>query len=115
MVFPTFDRSQPETQAPGADAWLAHSIDEAEAFEVPYRHFIAHRMLPPHLAEELALLPLPALDLDGVSGRRELHNDRRLYLAGDMLHRVRARRRRLLARAAHRHRGQAVHARLFAV
>jgi hypothetical protein len=68
-----------------AGASLRTSFAHAEAFETPYLHWLLHGLLPAPLAEELGRLPLPAMALDGVSGRRELHNDRRLYLAGDLL------------------------------
>jgi hypothetical protein len=45
----------------------------------PYRHHLLENALPADVAEELAELPFAAPALDGVSGRRELHNDRRSY------------------------------------
>jgi hypothetical protein len=38
-------------------------------------------------AQALAELPIQAVDLGGVSGKRELHNDQRSYFAGDVIER----------------------------
>ena len=49
------------------------------AYEAPYRHFVVENLFPAAVADELADLPFKAPALDGVSGKRELHNDTRSY------------------------------------
>ena len=61
-----------------ADA-VAASIAARKAFEEPYRHYILENLLPNDVSDELADLPFAAPRLDGVSGKRELHNDQRSY------------------------------------
>jgi hypothetical protein len=58
---------------------VAHAFEVAERFQDPYPHWQVNGMLPEAVVEALHTLPFPALDLDGVSGRRELHNDARIY------------------------------------
>ncbi|RAK56309.1 2OG-Fe(II) oxygenase [Phenylobacterium soli] len=63
------------------------SLAAAEQRASPFVNWRVTRLLPPRLAEALARLPLNPVDLGGVSGRRELHNDQRAYFAGDVLER----------------------------
>ena len=58
---------------------VAEALQAAERFEEPYVHWIVRDMLPPETVKALIELPFPAMDLEGVSGRRELHNDERIY------------------------------------
>jgi hypothetical protein len=53
------------------------SIENRASFEEPYRHFLLENVFPSAVADELANLPFSAPTLDGVSGKRELHNDQR--------------------------------------
>jgi len=55
------------------------SIEQRQAFAAPYQHFLVDNLLPASVARELNELPYSAPTLDGVSGRRELHNDQRSY------------------------------------
>ncbi|RFB81396.1 2OG-Fe(II) oxygenase [Methylovirgula sp. 4M-Z18] len=55
------------------------SLDARAAFEVPYRHYTISRALPADVITELNTLPFKAPGLEGVSGRRELHNNTRSY------------------------------------
>ncbi|MFM2444592.1 MAG: hypothetical protein RJB09_1778 [Pseudomonadota bacterium] len=55
------------------------SIEQRQAFAAPYQHFLVDNLLPASVARELNELPFSAPTLDGVSGRRELHNDQRSY------------------------------------
>ena len=55
------------------------SILARTAYEAPYRHFVVENLFPAAVADELADLPFKAPALDGVSGKRELHNDTRSY------------------------------------
>jgi hypothetical protein len=58
---------------------VADALAAAERFEDPYLHWYVHNILPQATVDGLHALPFPALELDGVSGRRELHNDARIY------------------------------------
>ena len=55
------------------------SVDNRRSFATPYPHHLIDDLLPKATADELADLPFKAPSLDGVSGRRELHNDTRSY------------------------------------
>jgi hypothetical protein len=61
-----------------ADAFAA-SIANRRAFDEPYRHYLIENAFPADVADALATLPFAAPTLDGVSGKRELHNDKRSY------------------------------------
>jgi hypothetical protein len=61
-----------------ADAFAA-SIAKRKTLDEPYRHFLIENCFPEDVADELADLPFAAPVLDGVSGKRELHNDQRSY------------------------------------
>ena len=58
---------------------LLGSLAEAAAFAEPYPHWIASGVLPPTVATTLNRLPVATAANDGVSGKRELHNDTRQY------------------------------------
>jgi len=68
------------------DAILA-SFAAAERREAPYRNWRVSQLFPEDVAQALADLPFQAVELQGVSGRRELHNDQRSYFAGEVLER----------------------------
>ncbi len=55
------------------------SIAARQGHEQPYPYFIVQDLFPAAVAKELATLPFRAPGLDGVSGKRELHNDTRRY------------------------------------
>jgi hypothetical protein len=55
------------------------AIDRRRTSEEPYRWYLIEKALPASALHELATLPLMASALDGVSGKRELHNDTRAY------------------------------------
>ncbi len=61
---------------------LCGAFAAAKAFDQPYQHWILADVFPQPLAAELAELEFPHVDLAGVSGKRELHNDQRQYFAG---------------------------------
>lgn len=63
------------------------SFAGAEARTEPFPNWRVHELLPQSLAKALASLPFTPVDLQGVSGRRELHNDQRAYFAGEVLDR----------------------------
>lgn len=70
----------------GLDADLKRMLDSVTssftrtpAATTPYRHWLLKAFLPDDIAEALSVLPFEAPPLDGVSGKRELHNDTRQY------------------------------------
>lgn len=78
------------TAAPNVTPPVAATVDDIKAavraslaarraFDAPYRHFLVDHLFPDAVAAELADLPFKAPGLDGVSGKRELHNDTRRY------------------------------------
>lgn len=58
---------------------VVDALKSAERFEQPYVHWMVNDMLPADTVKALIDLPFPAMELEGVSGRRELHNDERIY------------------------------------
>ena len=61
-----------------ADAFLA-AVAARKAFDKPYRHYLIDNAFPADVSKTLAELPLAAPVLNGISGKRELHNDQRRY------------------------------------
>jgi hypothetical protein len=77
-----FEGRSPVTIADlGAEATTAllDSLSEAELYPEPYAHRIARRVFPSAVAARLNRLPIATAGTDGVSGKRELHNDTRQY------------------------------------
>lgn len=60
-------------------ATLVRSFQRAAATESPYRYWFMTSCLPPAILDEVLQLPFAATDLEGVSGKRELHNNTRHY------------------------------------
>ena len=58
---------------------FAAAVARRASFDEPYRHHLLENVFPADVADALATLPFAAPTLDGVSGRRELHNDTRSY------------------------------------
>ena len=56
-----------------------HCVDTAKRSEQPYRHWTLKGCLPCESVEDIVALPFEAPSLDGVSGKRELHNKTRKY------------------------------------
>ncbi len=77
----------PNTAISSADIASAFraSIERRRTFDAPYRHFFIDDVLPAAAARELCDLPFAAPTLDGVSGRREVHNDTRSYFDADQM------------------------------
>jgi hypothetical protein len=67
--------------------FLLTSLVLAARFEAPFRTWRLRKVLPEAVARALAVLPFGPPQLDGGSGRRELHNDSRRYFAGEVLER----------------------------
>jgi hypothetical protein len=61
------------------------SLARARAVAEPYPNWRLEGLFPEPVARALADLPFHAPHLNGVSGRRELHNDQRSYFAGSVL------------------------------
>lgn len=55
------------------------SVENRRSLAQPYAHHFIDGLFPKAVADELANLPFRAPSLDGVSGKRELHNDTRSY------------------------------------
>jgi len=71
-----------ETLSPAAErvaVSFAAAVAGRKRFDAPYRHYFVENVFPADVAEELAHLPFAPPVLNGVSGKRELHNDQRSY------------------------------------
>ena len=74
--------AQPEVLSPAAErvaAAFEAAVADRKTFETPYRHYLLENVFPADVAAELAELPFAPPVLNGVSGKRELHNDQRSY------------------------------------
>lgn len=58
---------------------LVDGFRHAAKHESPYRYWLVDGCLPPAAIDEILDLPFVAADLEGVSGKRELHNQSRCY------------------------------------
>jgi hypothetical protein len=58
---------------------MLRSIDTSKRTEKPYRHWFLSHCLPDDVLDVILALPFEAPPLDGVSGKRELHNNTRKY------------------------------------
>ena len=58
---------------------LRHSFETSTRTEAPYPHWFLKNCLPSDIATEVMSLPFAAPSLEGVSGKRELHNKTRTY------------------------------------
>jgi hypothetical protein len=67
---------------PAKDAIVANllkSFETAKMGDRPYRHWFLENCFPTEVAAEALALPFPAPALDGISGKREVHNATRKY------------------------------------
>src|SRR3569833_1717928 len=64
---------------------LVASLRAADARREPFPNWRLTHVLPEPDAREVAAMDLPPVELNGVSGRRELHNDARAYFAGELI------------------------------
>ncbi|MEO8926281.1 MAG: 2OG-Fe(II) oxygenase [Caulobacteraceae bacterium] len=71
--------SSREELASAVTASLTASLAARRRFDEPYRHWTVTGVFPSAVAAALRGLPFPRVDLHGVSGKRELHNDERHY------------------------------------
>jgi hypothetical protein len=58
---------------------LLTSFERGERRETPYRHWLLSGCLPEDTLDDILALPFEAPEIDGVSGKRELHNASRTY------------------------------------
>jgi len=61
-----------------ADSFEA-AVAARRSFSRPYKHHLLENVFPADVTQSLAELPFAPPVLDGVSGKRELHNDQRSY------------------------------------
>jgi hypothetical protein len=72
--------------ATSKDAFLTTLLESFEASrrkEEPYRHWFLQRCIPDAAVDQILDLPFEAPALEGVSGKRELHNNTRKYFDAD--------------------------------
>ena len=58
---------------------LMSSFNAGKRHDTPYRHWLVSDCLPAGAIDDIIGLPFPAPALDGVSGKREVHNATRKY------------------------------------
>lgn len=63
------------------------SMASASSSDTPYRHWFLEHCLPDDAAKAIIDLPFAAPSLEGVSGKRELHNATRTYFDADNMER----------------------------
>jgi hypothetical protein len=71
--------SEPSPDAATIAAAFAAAVAGRATVDAPYRHWLLESVFPAAVTHALATLPFAAPQLDGLSGRRELHNDKRSY------------------------------------
>ena len=64
------------------------ALSNAEGYDAPYRHWIVRDLAPAPIIEALRPVEFSAPTLDGVSGKRELHNDERHYFDAANIERI---------------------------
>ena len=62
---------------------FTESIDKAKLSEQPYRNWMLTGCFPEDTVDDILALPFEAPSLDGISGKRELHNNTRKYFDVD--------------------------------
>ncbi len=71
--------TRPTTLSEAVKASLVAAFAAARPFDEPYRHFMVSEVFPWDVARALRRLPFAAVGVEGVSGKRELHNPTRRY------------------------------------
>lgn len=77
-----FPEPDPQTDANSSQAIIAtllKSIDSSQCNATPYKNWFLEHCLPEDVLDTIIDLPFEAPPLDGVSGKRELHNATRKY------------------------------------
>lgn len=77
-TFTTREGRYPQNSASIIGSLLA-SVDSSQYCDDPYPYWLLSDCLPAAAVEDVLNLPFPAPMLDGVSGRREIHNATRTY------------------------------------
>jgi hypothetical protein len=74
-----------ETKSSADDvaARFLDSVKTSKSAAQPYRHWVLTACLPADTVDDILALPFDAPSLDGVSGKRELHNNTRKYFDVD--------------------------------
>jgi hypothetical protein len=75
--------AEPKSTAEDIIRNFIESIDNAKRSEQPYRNWALTHCLPGDTVDDILALPFEAPSLDGVSGKRELHNNTRRYFDVD--------------------------------
>jgi hypothetical protein len=73
--------AEPQTKSGADDIVLTFikSIDGAKRSDEPYRNWSLRDCFPDDTVEDILALPFEAPSLEGISGKRELHNNTRKY------------------------------------
>jgi hypothetical protein len=71
--------AEPNSTAEDIVRSFIRSIDNAKRFEQPYRHWTLSECFPEDTVDDILALPFEPPSLDGISGKRELHNNTRKY------------------------------------
>lgn len=61
------------------------SLQAAEAPQQPYRHWLLNQALPLESAAAIVDLPVRPAEIDDTQGKRDSHNESRVFFAGDLL------------------------------
>jgi hypothetical protein len=59
------------------------SVESGKCSDKPYRHWLIRDCLPSDTVDDVVALPFEAPSLEGISGKRELHNNTRKYFDVD--------------------------------
>jgi hypothetical protein len=66
---------------------MLNSIETSKFTPTPYKHWFLRQCLPQDVVDTILALPFEAPPLDGVSGKRELHNNTRKYFDAENMNR----------------------------
>ena len=69
----------PNSQSNRVEDQMLASLKNATWADAPYRHCLLSEVLPADTLDAVQQISFPVLDLQGRSGKRELHNDQRHY------------------------------------
>ena len=59
---------------------IRESLEQSERASAPYKYWLARNILPEEIAADICALPFAAPPLNGLSGKREVHNATRSYI-----------------------------------
>jgi hypothetical protein len=75
--------AEPKSTAEDVVHSFIKSIDSAKRSDQPYRNWTLKACFPADTVDDILTLPFEAPSLDGISGKRELHNNTRKYFDVD--------------------------------